>query len=135
MKYDPLRRYLEGEPGPVVELTFQDVETIIGGALPRSARTHPAWWSNNATGHVNAVAWLRAGFKAERIDLAQEKLSFRRTPRIAAADGFEDGSAPFASGRSKGFLTRIRAEMAGTVTIPDGVDICAPTGEVWDAER
>jgi antitoxin (DNA-binding transcriptional repressor) of toxin-antitoxin stability system len=25
--------------------------------------------------------------------------------------------------------------MKGMITIPDGVDITAPTGEVWDAER
>jgi hypothetical protein len=122
MKYEPLRRYLQAEGRSSLELTFEDVERIIGARLPASARTHAAWWSNNATGHVNAAAWVSAGFKTERLDLAAQKLTFRKAEERAPA-------------RSLGFLTRIRSEMGGMATIPDGVDICAPTGEVWDAER
>ena len=133
MKYEPLRRYLESETGPLVELTFGQVERIIGAPLPRSARIHPAWWSNNATGHVNAKAWLEAGFKAERVDLGAQRLTFRKD--VLRQGGVQETSRPPFTGRSRGFLTRIRTEMAGTVTIPAGVDICAPTGETWDAER
>ena len=32
------------------------------------------------------------------------------------------------------FLARLREELGGSVTIPTGVDLTAPTGESWDAE-
>ncbi len=120
MKYDPLRRRLIDETSPVVELSFEEIERIIGASLPRSARVHPAWWSNNPKGHVNAQAWLAAGFRSEAVDLGRGRLRFRRHTTTLGRPGF---------------LERIRATMAGTVHIPEGVDVCEPTGEVWDAER
>lgn len=120
MKYEPLRRRLINEIDPVVELSFDEIERIIGASLPRSARVHSAWWSNSPDGHVNAQAWLAAGFRSEAVDLNRGRLRFRRQSAASSRPGF---------------LERIRATMAGTVHIPEGVDVCEPTGEVWDAER
>lgn len=33
-----------------------------------------------------------------------------------------------------GFVARLQKRLAGTVTISTGVDLTAPTNEVWDAE-
>jgi hypothetical protein len=45
-KYDPLRIFPENTPSTVSEMTqsFQQVESILGFALPPSARHHRAWW-------------------------------------------------------------------------------------------
>jgi hypothetical protein len=102
-------------------LRFEDIERIIGAKLPASARRHPAWWSNSASGHVNAQAWLGAGFKAEQVDLAEAQVVFRR-----GKDGAREQAAP-----GPGFLERIHARLGGTVTIAPGVDLTEP---LWEAE-
>ncbi len=65
-KYDPLKRYLSRQKAPRVDLTFTEVERIIGAMLPKSA-ARPQWWANEAdteTSHVQVAAWRDAGFKA-----------------------------------------------------------------------
>jgi hypothetical protein len=34
-----------------------------------------------------------------------------------------------------GVLARVRARLADSVFIPAGIDIVAPTGELWDAQN
>jgi hypothetical protein len=82
-KYDPLRRYLDGIPPAVldVSLSFQEIEAIIGEALPKTAWNLPQWWENDSSpsGHVQARAWLGAGWKVEAVDLGSEQVWLRRT--------------------------------------------------------
>ncbi len=52
-KYEPLGRYLSGQPKDSCTLTFPEVEAIIDGPLPASAREHQGWWGNDKT-HVQA---------------------------------------------------------------------------------
>ena len=81
-KYDPLQVYLQGLPAGVAEktLTFVQIERIIGAALPRSARQYPAWWANERAGgrHVQAKAWLAAGWRVQRADQEREWVRFER---------------------------------------------------------
>ncbi len=74
-KYAPLSRHL-GHSRGVVELSFEDIEEVLGFALPRSARRHPAWWSNSGGTHVQATAWISAGYRTEDVSIAQEKVRF-----------------------------------------------------------
>lgn len=77
-KYAPLRRRLESEPGPTLEVTFAEVDAIVGG-LPASARRHSAWWSNEEEGtHVQARAWMHAGWRVEAVDRRGERVRFVR---------------------------------------------------------
>ncbi len=41
--YDRLRDYLKGERRPDFVLSFERIEEIIGGALPRAAQ-RASWW-------------------------------------------------------------------------------------------
>ncbi len=116
MKYQPLRRYLEGVER-VAELGFADIERIIGAPLPPSAWKHAAWWSNSGLGHVNAQAWLGAGFKAEGVDLAAGRIAFRRVNRQA------ESSTDQIPGT---LLERIRERLGGTVIVAHGVDLTDP---------
>jgi hypothetical protein len=79
MKYDSLHRYLRGQMGSRVPMTFQQVESVIGRPLPPSARRHRPWWANDATGHAHAKAWLGAGYRTEQVDMEGERLVFVRT--------------------------------------------------------
>lgn len=79
-KYDPLRHHLAGQGGRPVDMTFREIERVLRASLPQSARTYPAWWSNEdvrSAHHVQCRSWQAAGYVASA-NLASEKVSFRR---------------------------------------------------------
>lgn len=59
-KYGPLSEHLAGTTGTRVQMTFKEVEDLVG-RLPESAHRHRAWWGNN-DGTAEAKAWLNAGW-------------------------------------------------------------------------
>jgi hypothetical protein len=63
-KYDALRDYLNEQSGPMVTLTFRQIEKLLGFALPESARRHTAWWANASGSHAYSKAWTSGGWKA-----------------------------------------------------------------------
>jgi hypothetical protein len=78
-KYNALRRQLERETGPSVEMTFDEIDHVLGG-LPASARRYSAWWSNEREGtHVQARAWMDAGWRVENVNLTAEKVRFTKS--------------------------------------------------------
>ncbi|PIE79621.1 MAG: transcriptional regulator [Chloroflexi bacterium] len=77
-KYYPLYTYLKEQPFDELSLTLSDIETIIGTSLPASAWTLRAWWSNRTRGAVQADAWVSAGYHVEAIDIANERITFRK---------------------------------------------------------
>jgi hypothetical protein len=121
MKYEPLRNYLSGCLPAEERLGFNEIEQIIGAKLPASARTHPAWCSNNGQGHVNAKAWLDTGFRTTEVYLSGSRVIFQRSTG-------EDGSS---SSQGGSFLDRLRAALGGTVTVMPGVDLTPP---LWEEE-
>ena len=78
-RYDPLRRYLTERTEPVIRLSFAEIERIIGGPLPASARRHRPWWANERSGsHVHASAWMGAGRRTANVDLNAASVDFLR---------------------------------------------------------
>jgi hypothetical protein len=76
-RYDPLKMYLRGRSEPVVHLSFAEIERIIGGQLPASARRHRPWWANERSGgHVHASAWMGAGRRTANVDLNAGSVDF-----------------------------------------------------------
>jgi hypothetical protein len=119
-KYDPLSEYLRGQRTNRIELTFADIERIVGFKLPRSSRDHRAWWSNNPTNSVMTKAWLEAGFESEQVDMEGRKLVFRR---IASGPS----SARSASSGPHPLIGALR----GTIWIAPGVDLTEPADPAW----
>jgi len=77
-KYDPLRRFLARQKTARVELTFTDIERLIGAFLPKAA-ARPAWWEGTGAGvpPVQVQAWGSAGYRAQ---LARnERVVFERS--------------------------------------------------------
>jgi hypothetical protein len=135
MKYEPLKRYLEAADETEVPLSFEQIEQIIGSPLPASARKHAAWWSNSPVGHVNAQAWLQAGYASGQVDLKSGRLVFNRLPADSSiAAGVQESAPPPLKPPGPGFVERLQARLAGTVWIAPGVDLTEPTGEIWNAE-
>lgn len=79
-KYDPLSGFLKAQTAQRLPMTFTQVEKVLGTKLPSSALKYQAWWANEATGsHVQAQAWMTAGFQTAEVDLSEQKLVFARS--------------------------------------------------------
>lgn len=76
-KYDPLFTFLCKAPAGRIELTFDEIEALVG-ALPAAAGKYSAWWSNQAAGgpNVQAKSWLNAGREVESADLHHRRVRF-----------------------------------------------------------
>ncbi len=120
-KYEALGTYLKRQPSDRVPMTFAEIEKIIGAKLPRSALEHRPWWGNSAANHVNAKAWLDAGFESEQVDMARHKLVFRRVrkPKTVARPGDDEPFHP-----AYGY-------MKGLVRIMPGTDLTQPADPEW----
>ncbi len=120
-KYEALPQFLARMNRAAQRISFREIEDVLGFKLPKSAYEHEAWWSNNATGHSHAGAWLKAGWRTEAIDLVGRRVTFRRSSRSLPATPPQPGD-PWGC-------------MAGTVTILPGTDLTAPSDEKWNAEE
>lgn len=94
-KYDRLGKHLSGlDRSKKHSLAFGRIELILGFPLPRSARTHQAWWANQKNGrHVQANAWLDEGWVTEDLSLSGHRVTFApsdtpRSPRAVEKPGF-----------------------------------------------
>jgi hypothetical protein len=79
-KYDPLEGHLRRQKAATYEMTFRDIERVLGELLPKSAH-RPEWWANEtkpATRHIQCRAWLRAGYRAVP-HVPSERVRFSRT--------------------------------------------------------
>ncbi len=72
-KYDPLAGHFAQLAGDEVEITFDELEEILGSRLPRSARSIHGWWSSS---HPHAT-WASQGWSASP-DLHRHLVRFRR---------------------------------------------------------
>ncbi|WP_293481581.1 hypothetical protein, partial [Phenylobacterium sp.] len=65
-KYDPLSGHLRRQALPEFEMSFSEIERVLGAMLPKSA-DRPQWWANvsdRRTSHVQREAWRSAGYDA-----------------------------------------------------------------------
>lgn len=81
-RYWPLFNYLQQSGLAEVTLPFSEVENLLAGPLPESARKSRAWWSNRSSGALQASAWMEAGYHVEALDLEQEQVTFRKPVRV-----------------------------------------------------
>lgn len=78
-RYDKLSEFLSNQNISTQRMTFHEVEEILGLPLPNSAYKYQAWWANNPIPNRQSYAWLSAGWETEDLDLAGQKVTFRRT--------------------------------------------------------
>jgi hypothetical protein len=79
LKYDALRDYLLKQHPREIELTFAEIEKILGARLPKTAE-RPQWWANQvASGRPQREAWRVAGYDAFLV-AGSRKVKFRRVP-------------------------------------------------------
>ncbi len=73
----PLSEYLTGRPSTAatVDLSFADVDVLVGG-LPPSTRNLRDWWANNS--HTQVLAWREAGWHVESVNLTRQRVRVAR---------------------------------------------------------
>ncbi len=60
-EYRALYTYLEHRYASVVVLTFEQMESLLGFALPTGARTGREWWTDTGDAQHQSAAWIQAG--------------------------------------------------------------------------
>lgn len=79
-EYLSLHTYLEHRYASTVVLTFEQMEALLGFALPACARTEPEWWTGVPMPRdVHAHAWSGAGRTATP-NLPAQTVAFERVP-------------------------------------------------------
>ena len=76
-EYRALYTYLEHRYASVVVLTFEQIEALLGFALPRPARTEREWWTEIVDTQRHCSAWTEAGRTAAP-NLAAGIITFER---------------------------------------------------------
>lgn len=78
-KYDRLADHLRSlNRSADQSFSFGEIEDVLGFPLPASARAYQAWWANQRNGrHVQANAWLDAGWHTQDLDLKARRVTFR----------------------------------------------------------
>jgi hypothetical protein len=67
-KYTALHEFLTQQEDKEIEMTLQQIESILGFPLPSSATKHRAWWANDIH-HSHAKSWLLANWEVEKVSL------------------------------------------------------------------
>ena len=111
-KYEALTKFLAARKEARVQMDFADIEAVLGFPLPKSARHYRPWWANSGHGHVQARAWLEAGFESSEVDLEAERLVFERQEHTEPDR--PHGDHP------------IFGCMAGTMVLPGNLDLTEP---------
>lgn len=81
-KYDPLGVFLRRQKRPTVELSFRDIESLVGGILPKAALAS-SWWHVDGQG-PQTRAWRETGYQPI-VDLKGEQVRFV-SARVSASD-------------------------------------------------
>ena len=77
-EYQSLHTYLEHRYASIVVLTFEQMEALLGFALPAPACTEPGWWAGTGVGTSRySEAWTGAGRTATP-NLSARTVTFER---------------------------------------------------------
>ena len=122
-KYEKLARYLEKRDEEKLNLTFKEIETILGEPLPEAAKRR-AWWANSATNNHALNGWMDVGWQTANVDMKGQTLDFIKQP-VTHLEGppvlMAERSAPAPRRRSNRPSTN-RAELDRIVQRAGGLD-------------
>lgn len=123
-RYDKLSEFLGEQIISAQRMTFREVEKVLGFPLPNSAYKYPAWWANDPNPSRHSYAWLSVGWETEELDLAGEKVTFRRTGVTRAADPSRSGNKAMAqSAKRNPALSSEELLFADTPAVKASVDV------------
>lgn len=76
-KFIALTAYLEKCSKDEIQMSFSDIEKIMGFRLLDSAYTYPALWSNSES-HSFAFGWLNEGYITRQVNIPEQTVEFVR---------------------------------------------------------
>jgi hypothetical protein len=78
-RYAPLYEYLVNRYADSVFLTFSQIEDLLGGTLPATARGRHEWWTSTSVADRSSYsdAWILAG-RTARPNLLARTVAFER---------------------------------------------------------
>lgn len=76
-RYAALSEFLSGFSGDATELSFAEVEEVLGAPLPVSARRHRAYWSNSGE-TIQGRSWTSVGWKVGELDWGGQRVRCER---------------------------------------------------------
>ena len=85
-KYFPITRFLaeQAQKCASVELTFTQIESLLGTTLPAAALKYSAWWANDRSSKSRQCsAWLVVGWKTTGLNLAGRRITLIRDRSVA----------------------------------------------------
>jgi len=129
-KYEPLHHYLRNDGRERVPLTFNEVERVLGFALPPSSRKDREWWSDDPDRNVMAQAWLEAGYVTEAVDMAFESVVFRRSLDFGDLALQRPGRATKHKPREER-RHPLFGRLKGLVSVAEGADLTEPADPDW----
>jgi hypothetical protein len=89
-KYDRFGDYLRGLDPEEVTLTFEEIERVLGFALPESKR-HAALWANSGSNWPLTKVWAEAGWRARAVNTREGRVTFYRVrPKNLSEVGASD---------------------------------------------
>ncbi len=122
-KYDQFTEFLTQSDRDKIQMTFEEIETVLGFSLPKS-KSYPAWWSNNPANNTMTNAWIAAGYKTRDVNIKSGMLTFVRQT--------ENGDA---TRPSSNLTTKVNSplfgSMRGTTIVSEGVDLTEPADPNW----
>jgi hypothetical protein len=80
-KYLPLDEWFRDQPAATkqIELTFDEVEAILGSPLPKSATRLETWWTNvQPKIQSHRTAWLNHSWVVSEFNLGARRVKFVR---------------------------------------------------------
>ncbi|MDN5546634.1 MAG: hypothetical protein L0H03_15305, partial [Rhodococcus sp. (in: high G+C Gram-positive bacteria)] len=78
-KYDALSEMLRTTHSTSRTFTFDELDAIIPGGLPLSARQYRPWWANSVSSDGQATSWLGAGWKVDSVTLPERVTFVKQT--------------------------------------------------------
>lgn len=120
-KYGNLTVYLveAGAEKSPLQLSFDQIERIIGSKLPESARRYQAWWANQSgQGHSQAYSWACAGWRTSGLDLENETVTFRYVADELYRDALEQRKTARASAKEGISIEEAKRRLAITFGVP-----------------
>ena len=80
-KYKPLGQYLANKGQDYVDLTFSEIENILGFKLPDYLYKHEAGWYGTAEGsptHRQKAVWCSYGYQVDTVNIISHNVVFKK---------------------------------------------------------